>query len=62
MNINGKKTNNNFETITEIIKNHQLNRAAVVVMINGEIIEQHQYHSKIDANAKIEIISFTSGG
>ena len=61
--INGKKFDFENITITEMLKNLNLEEKKVVVEVNFEIIAKESFNEFIlDKASKVEIVSFIGGG
>lgn len=62
--INGKEMD--FKegiTVEEVLKNLDLNMKNVVIEVDREIIQKHDFHSrKLSLHSKVEIIRFVGGG
>ena len=62
--INGRKiaVKQNF-SIQDVLKKYKLNRKKVAIELNGKILPQNKYNSKMLKNKdKIEIVQFIGGG
>ena len=51
------------QTLTELLKQMNLNQATIVAEIDGHIIEQHNFpHTQLNDCQTIELVRFVGGG
>ncbi|MBS4534522.1 sulfur carrier protein ThiS [Clostridium sp. D2Q-14] len=62
--VNGKEMDFNKEiTVSELLKELDINPNKVVVEVNLNIIDKNKYDKrKLDSNSEVEIIRFVGGG
>ena len=63
MEINGKEVKEHGHTIQTFLDSRSIRKDMVVIEINGLIVEQHEYLTRmLKPEDKVEIVSFVGGG
>ncbi len=61
--INGKEKNTESKSISSLLKNLSLNKDAVAVELNKNIVHRQDFdNTKIKNNDKLEIVTVVGGG